>query len=121
MPRAKGGAKTRQRRKKVLKQAKGYVGGRRKLYRTAAETVLRAGAFAYKGRKQKKRRARALWIIRVNAACRQLGLSYSVFMAGLKRAGITLDRKILAELAVHDSTAFAKLAETARAAQRVPA
>ena len=115
MPRAKGGAKTRARRKKILKQAKGYFGGRRKLYRPAAETVLRAGAFAYKGRKQKKRRARALWIIRVNAACRQLGLSYSVFMAGLKKAGINLDRKILAELAVSDPTAFAKLAETARA------
>ncbi|MET0850294.1 MAG: 50S ribosomal protein L20 [Candidatus Rokuibacteriota bacterium] len=121
MPRAKGGAKTRQRRKKILKQAKGYVGGRRKLYRTAAETVLRAGAFAYKGRKQKKRRARSLWIVRVNAACRPLGLSYSTFMAGLKRAGITLDRKVLAELAVHDATAFAKLAETARTAQPVPA
>jgi large subunit ribosomal protein L20 len=79
--------------------------------------VLRAGAFAYKGRKQKKRRARALWIIRVNAACRQVGLSYSVFMAGLKKAGITLDRKILAELAVSDPPAFAKLASIA-AAQR---
>jgi large subunit ribosomal protein L20 len=77
--------------------------------------VLRAGAFADRGRKQKKRRARALWIIRVNAACRQVGLSYSVFMAGLKKAGIGLDRKILAELAVSDPTAFAKLAETARA------
>ncbi|HSB40447.1 MAG TPA: 50S ribosomal protein L20 [Methylomirabilota bacterium] len=115
MPRAKGGAKTRQRRKKILKQAKGYFGGRRKLYRPAAETVLRAGAFAYRGRKQKKRRARSLWIIRVNAACRQLGLSYSAFMAGLKKAGVELDRKILAELAVSDPTAFAKLAETARA------
>jgi len=118
MPRAKGGSKTRQRRKKVLKQAKGYFGGRRRLYRTAAETVLRAGAFAYRGRKQKKRRARALWIIRVNAACRPLGLSYSRFMDGLKRAGVALDREILAELAVHDPTAFAKLAETARAAGR---
>jgi large subunit ribosomal protein L20 len=118
MPRAKGGSNTRQRRKKVLKQAKGYFGGRRRLYRTAAETVLRAGAFAYRGRKQKKRRARALWIIRVNAACRPLGLSYSRFMDGLKRAGVALDRKILAELAVHDPTAFAKLAETARAAGR---
>ncbi len=115
MPRAKGGSKTRQRRKKVLKQAKGYFGGRRKLYRTAAETVLRAGVFAYKGRKLKKRRARSLWIIRVNAACRQLGMSYSTFMAGLKKAGIGLDRKVLAELAVQDPTAFAKLAETARA------
>jgi large subunit ribosomal protein L20 len=118
MPRAKGGSKTRQRRKKVLKQAKGYWGGRRRLYRPAAETVLRAGVFAYKGRKQKKRRARSLWIIRVNAACRALGLSYSVFMNGLKKAGVALDRKILAELAVHDPTAFAKLAETARAAGR---
>ena len=115
MPRAKGGAKTRQRRNKVLKQAKGYVGGRRTLYRTAVETVLRAGVFAYKGRKQKKRRARALWIIRVNAACRPLGLSYSTFMSGLRKAGVGLDRKVLAELAVSDPTAFAKLAETARA------
>ena len=114
MPRAKGGAKTRQRRKKILKKAKGYFGGRRKLYRTAAETVLRAGAFAYRGRKQKKRRARALWIVRINAACRQAGLSYSVFMAGLKKANVTLDRKVLAELAVTDPKAFAKLAETAK-------
>src|SRR5204862_650328 len=115
MPRAKGGPKTRRRRKKILKQAKGYVGGRRKLYRTAAETVLRAGAFAYRDRKAKKRRARGLWIIRINAACRQSGLSYSVFMNALKKAGITLDRKILAELAVSDPPAFAKLAETAKA------
>ena len=115
MPRAKGGSKTRQRRKKVLKQAKGYFGGRRKLYRTAAETVLRAGAFAYRGRKQKKRQMRGVWIVRINAACRQVGLSYSVFMAGLKRAGILLDRKVLAELAVSDPQGFAKLAETARA------
>ena len=115
MPRAKGGAKTRQRRKKVLKKAKGYFGGRRKLYRTAAETVLRAGAFAYRGRKQKKRRARALWIVRINAACRLAGLSYSVFMAGLKKAGVMLDRKVLAELAVTDPKAFAKLAETVKA------
>ena len=115
MPRAKGGAKTRQRRKKVLKKAKGYFGGRRKLYRTAAETVLRAGAFAYRGRKQKKRLARSLWIVRINAACRLAGLSYSTFMAGLKKAGVMLDRKILAELAVIDPKAFAKLAETAKA------
>ena len=115
MPRAKGGAKTRRRRKKVLKKAKGYVGGRHRLYRTAAETVLRAGAFAYRDRKQKKRRARALWIARINAACRQAGVSYSKFMAGLKKAGILLDRKVLAELAVADPPAFAKLAETAKA------
>jgi large subunit ribosomal protein L20 len=118
MPRAKGGSKTRQRRKKVLKKAKGYFGGRRKLYKTAAETVLRAGAFAYRGRKQKKRAARALWIVRINAACRQVGLSYSKFMAALKKAGIQLDRKVLAELAVNDPPAFAKLTETARAQSR---
>jgi large subunit ribosomal protein L20 len=115
MPRAKGGAKTRQRRKKILKKAKGYFGGRRKLYRTAAETVLRAGAFAYRGRKQKKRLARGLWIVRINAACRLAGLSYSTFMAGLKKGGVTLDRKVLAELAVADPKAFAKLAETVKA------
>jgi large subunit ribosomal protein L20 len=115
MPRAKGGVKTRRRHKKVLKKAKGYVGGRRRLYRSANETVLRAGAFAYRDRKQKKRRARALWIVRINAACRLVGLSYSKFMNGLKKAGITLDRKVLAELAVKDPQAFAKLAETAKA------
>jgi large subunit ribosomal protein L20 len=115
MPRAKGGFKTRHRRKKVLKQAKGYVGGRHRLYKSANETVLRAGAFAYRDRKQKKRRARALWIIRINAACRQAGLSYSAFMNGLKKAGIGLDRKILAELAVSDPTGFARLADTVRA------
>jgi large subunit ribosomal protein L20 len=118
MPRAKGGPKTHRRRKKILKKAKGYFGGRRKLYKTAAETVLRAGAFAYRGRKQKKRRARAVWIVRINAACRQAGLSYSAFMAALKRAGILLDRKVLAELAVTDPPAFAKLTETARAQSR---
>ena len=114
MPRAKGGAKTRQRRKKVLKKAKGYFGGRRKLYRTAKETVLRAGAFAYRDRRQKKRLARGLWIVRINAACRELGLSYSVFMNRLKKAGVTLDRKILADLAMNDPGAFAKLAERAK-------
>jgi large subunit ribosomal protein L20 len=114
MPRAKGGAKTRQRRKKVLKKAKGYFGGRRKLFRPAKETVLRAGAFAYRDRRQKKRLARGLWIIRINAACRELGLSYSVFMNGLKKAGVLLDRKVLAELAVNDPGAFAKLAERAK-------
>ncbi len=115
MPRAKGGAKTRQRRKKVLKQAKGYVGGRRKLYRTAAETVLRAGAFAYRHRKQKKRLARSLWVVRINAACRESGISYAAFMGALKKSGVLLDRKVLAELAVANPAGFAKLAETAKA------
>ena len=118
MPRAKGGAKTRQRRKKVLKKAKGYVGGRSRLYRPAAETALRAGAFAYRDRKAKKRSARRLWIARINAACRQAGLTYSMFMAALKKAGILLDRKVLAEMAVRDPGGFAKLADTARAQAR---
>jgi large subunit ribosomal protein L20 len=118
MPRAKGGAKTRQRRKKILKKAKGYVGGRSRLYRPAAETVLRAGVFAYRDRKAKKRLARRLWITRINAACREAGLSYSVFIAALKKAGILLDRKVLAEVAVRDPAAFAKLAETAKAQAR---
>jgi large subunit ribosomal protein L20 len=118
MPRAKGGAKTRQRRKKILKKAKGYVGGRSRLYRPAAETVLRAGAFAYRDRKAKKRTARRLWIARINAACRQAGMTYSVFVAALKKAGILLDRKVLAEIAVRDPAAFAKLADTARAQAR---
>jgi len=114
MRRAKGGPKTRQRRKKVLRKAKGYFGGRRKLFRTAKETVLRAGAFAYRDRRRKKRLARSLWIVRINAACRELGVSYSVFMNGLKKAGVLLDRKILAELAMNDPGAFAKLAEKAK-------
>jgi len=116
MPRAKGGAKTRQRRKKILKKAKGYVGGRSRLYRTAAETVLRAGAFAYRDRKAKKRSARALWIVRINAACRDAGLSYSVFMAGLRKAGVLLNRKVLSELALQDPAGFTKLVESAKAA-----
>jgi len=118
MPRAKGGAKTRQRRKKILKKAKGYVGGRSRLYRPAAETVLRAGAFAYRDRKAKKRTARRLWIARINAACRQAGMTYSVFIAALKKAGVLLDRKVLAEIAVRDPAAFGKLADTARAQAR---
>ncbi len=115
MPRAKGGPRKARRRKKVLKQAKGYVGGRHRLFRTAKETVLRAGVFAYRDRRQKKRRFRSLWIIRINAAARALGLSYSTLMNGLKKAGVALDRKILAELATKDPAAFAKLAETAKA------
>ena len=115
MPRAKGGPKTRQRRKKVLKQAKGYWGGRRRLYKSAAETVVRALAFAYRDRRARKREFRALWIVRINAACRALEMPYSTFMNGLKKAGVTLDRKVLAELAVTDPAAFARLVEIARA------
>ena len=117
MPRVKGGPKTRQRRKKVLKQAKGYWGGRRRLYRSAAETVVRALAFAYRDRRARKREFRSLWILRISAGCRALGLPYSAFMSGLKKAGVTLDRKILAELAMTDPAAFARLVETARAHQ----
>jgi len=115
MPRVKGGLKTRRRHKRILKKAKGYVGGRHRLYRTAKETLLRAGAFAYRDRRTKKRRFRSLWIVRINAAARAFGLSYSAFMNGLKKAGIALDRKILAELAVKDPDTFAKLAGTAKA------
>ena len=114
MPRAKGGPKTRQRRKKVLKQAKGYWGGRRRLYKTAAETVLRALAFAHRDRRAKKREFRSLWILRINAGCRALGMTYSSFMNGLKKAGVNLDRKVLADLAISDPAAFSRLVETAR-------
>ena len=118
MPRVKRGVMTRKRHRRVLTRAKGYVGGRSRLYRPAAETVLRAGAFAYRDRKAKKRTARRLWIARINAACRQAGLTYSVFIAALKKAGILLDRKVLAEIAFRDPAAFAKLADTAKAQAR---
>jgi len=114
MPRAKGGAKTRQRRKKVLKKAKGYVGGRHRLYKSANETVLRAGAFAYRDRKAKKRLNRSLWIVRINAACREHGIAYSRFIAGLKAADIDLDRKVLADLAVREPAAFGELVTAAK-------
>jgi len=99
----------RRRRKKILKLAKGYVGGRRKLYRTARETVARAKVYAYRDRKVRKRDFRGLWIIRINAACRAHGVKYSEFINALKKANISLDRKSLAELAVHNKTAFSKL------------
>jgi large subunit ribosomal protein L20 len=121
MPRAKGGPKTRRRRKKILKKAKGYFGGRRKLYKTAAETVLRAGAFAYSGRKQKKRQFRSIWIVRIGAAAKLNGISYSQFINGLKKAGIELDRKILADLAVNDPGGFTALCTQAKSAHAVAA
>lgn len=114
MPRAKGGPKTRRRHKKVLKLAKGYVGGRRKTYRQARETVERGLTYAYRDRRQRKRDFRALWIIRINAAARQHGLSYSRLMAGLKAAGVAIDRKMLAALAVHEPEAFGEVAALAR-------
>ena len=115
MPRAKGGSKSRQRRKKIMKMAKGYVGGRGRLYRSARETVERALTFAYRDRRVKKRSFRGLWITRIGAAAKLNGISYSQLIKGLKLAGIELDRKILAELAVVDLPAFGQLAETAKA------
>ena len=114
MPRAKGGPKTRQRRKKVMKAAKGYWGGKHRLYRTATEAVDKALCYAYRDRRQKKRSFRGLWIARINAAVRLHGLSYSKFISGLKKANINLDRKVLADLAVHDPAGFARIAQTVK-------
>jgi len=114
MPRVKRGYKARHRRKKVLKAAKGYRGGQSKLFKTASISVNRARMFAYRDRRTRKRDFRKLWIIRINAAARELGLSYSAFMGGLHKAGIDLDRKSLAEMAVNDPTAFAQVAGLAR-------
>ncbi len=116
MPRVKRGTKARHRRKKVMKLAKGNVGGRRKLYRSARETVEKGLVYAYRDRRVRKRDFRSLWIVRINAAARGHGLSYSRFMAGLKVAGIEMDRKILADLALKDAPAFAQIAEKAKAA-----
>lgn len=115
MPRVTNSPTTRARHKKYLKRAKGYFGGRSKLYRTAREAVDHANAYAYRGRKEKKRDFRALWIVRINAAARLHGVSYSRLMHGLSLAGVEINRRMLADLAVRDETAFAKLAETAKA------
>ncbi len=109
MPRATNTPASKRRRKKVLKRAKGFFGGRRKLFRTAHETVQRAMVYATRDRKQRKRQYRRLWTARINAACRLYGMSYSRFISGLKKANISLDRKSLAELAVHDQEAFQKI------------
>ena len=114
MPRAKGGSKSRQRRKKIMKLAKGYVGGRGRLYRSARETVERSLAFAYRDRRVKKRTFRGLWITRIGAAAKINGLSYSQLMNGLKQARIELDRKVLSEIAMYDMPAFGELAQTAK-------
>lgn len=111
MPKAKYTPAKRQRRKKVLKRAKGYYLGRSKLYKKAVETVRRGLVYAYRDRKVKKREARSLWVVRINAACRQFGITYSKFMNGLKRAKVNLDRKILADLAVNYQATFRKLVE----------
>ena len=115
MPRAKGGSKSRQRRKKILKLAKGYVGGRGRLYRSARETVERALDFAYRDRRVRRREFRGLWITRINAAAQLNGISYNQSIKGLKQAGVELDRKILADLAVSDMPAFGQIAQFAKA------
>jgi large subunit ribosomal protein L20 len=114
MPRATSGPVTRHRHKRLLKHAKGNRGGRGNLYRRAHETVMRGWQFAYRDRKARKRVFRQLWIIRINAAARLHGLSYSTFIAGLKRANVTLDRKVLADVALHDPEAFAQVAALAK-------
>ena len=111
--RVKRGFKARRRRKKVLKLARGFRGGHSKLFRTAASTVDRALAFAYRDRRQRKRDFRRIWIVRINAAARMNDMSYSRFISGLKKAGVELDRKVLAELAVSDPSGFAKIAGVA--------
>ncbi|MFC2389257.1 50S ribosomal protein L20 [Kingella oralis] len=116
MPRVKRGVTARARHKKVIALAKGYRGRRKNVYRIAKQAVMKAGQYAYRDRRQRKRQFRQLWIARINAAARLNGLSYSKFMNGLKRAAIELDRKVLADLAVFDKAAFAQLVEKAKAA-----
>ena len=116
MARVKGAMMTRKRRKKVLKLAKGYFGAKSKLFKTAKEAVMKSGQYAYIGRRQRKRDFRRLWIARINAAAKMNGMNYSTFMNGLKKAGITMNRKMLAELAVSDAAAFTALVEKAKAA-----
>jgi large subunit ribosomal protein L20 len=116
MARVKRGVTARARHKKVIHAAKGYYAARRKVYRVAKQAVTKAAQYAYIGRKQRKRQFRSLWIVRINAAARMYGLSYSRFMNGLLKAGITLDRKALADIAIHDIAAFGKIAEQAKSA-----
>ena len=116
MPRVKRGVTARARHKKVMKAAKGYYGARSRVYRVAVQAVTKAGQYAYRDRRQKKRQFRQLWIARINAASRQNGLSYSRFINGLKKASIEIDRKILADIAVHDKVSFTALVEKAKAA-----
>ena len=114
MPRVKSGVTAHKRHKKILKLAKGYRGARSKLFRKANETVLKAGAYAYRDRRNKKREIRRLWITRINAAARLNGISYSKLIFGLTKAGVAVDRKMMAELAVSDPNAFTKLVEVAK-------
>lgn len=114
MPRVKRGVTARARHKKILKKAKGHYGARSRVYRVAKQSVIKAGQYSFRDRRRRKRDFRALWIIRINAAARLYGLSYSKLMCGLKLAAIELDRKVLADLAVLDKSAFAQLAELAK-------
>lgn len=116
MPRVKRGVQARARHKKVLKKAKGYYGARSRVFRVAKQSVIKAGQYAYRDRRQRKRQFRELWIVRINAAARELGLSYSHLVSGLKKASIEIDRKILAELAVENKPAFNAIVEQAKAA-----
>jgi large subunit ribosomal protein L20 len=116
LTRVKGGPRARKRHKKVLKLTKGQHGTKHSLYRRSHEAMLKSLTYAYRDRRRRKRDFRRLWISRINAAARQNGLSYSLFMAGLKGAGVELDRKVLADLAVNDAEAFASLAEVAKGA-----
>jgi large subunit ribosomal protein L20 len=116
MPRVKRGVTARARHKKVLAEAKGYYGARSKVYRVAKQAVIKAGQYAYRDRRQKKRQFRALWIVRINAQARECGLSYSRLMDGLNKAGVEVDRKMLADIAVNDKPAFAAVADQAKAA-----
>ena len=116
MARVKRGVTARAKHKKVLKKAKGYYGARSRVYRVATQAVTKAGQYAYRDRRQKKRQFRRLWIVRINAASRMFDMSYSRLMNGIHKAGIEVDRKMLADLAVHDIDAFEKIAEQAKAA-----
>jgi len=117
MARVKRGVTARARHKKILKQAKGYYGARSRVYRVAKQAVIKAGQYAYRDRKQRKRQFRALWIVRINAAARLYGISYSRFINGLARANVAIDRKVLADLAVRDIDAFAEIVKIAKANQ----
>jgi large subunit ribosomal protein L20 len=116
MPRVKRSVASRARRKKVLELAKGYYGARSRQFKVAKQAVIKAGQYAYRDRRQRKRQFRNLWIIRINAGAREHGLSYSRFISGLKKAGIEMDRKVLADLAMHEPSAFAALAGQAKVA-----
>ncbi len=116
MARVKGGIMSHKRRKKVLKLAKGYYGARHRLFRTAKQAVMKSGRYAFIGRKQKKREFRKLWITRISAGCKMNGMNYSSFMNGLKKSGVTLNRKMLSEMAIHDAAGFTALCEQAKQA-----